>query len=144
MHGPVQRDHQGDSVLNLSRDSCNNNSLYGHLACHRKKSYDINRLSPRKRFAMEFVVIKHFGRESFHVESSCGLDVVEYMLKCVFCWQIPPEIQCLDALNSMPMVLPISPAQLSTPKENPEKLSEPNLKLRYPMGGGIKRQKTTI
>ena len=36
-------------------------------------------------FAVEFAVIKHFGRESLHVEPSWGLDVVEYMLKCVFC-----------------------------------------------------------
>ena len=40
--------------------------------------------APRESFAVEFVVIKHFGRESLHVEP-CGLDVVEYMLKCVFC-----------------------------------------------------------
>ena len=49
--------------------------------------------APRKSFAAEFVVIKHFGRESLHVEPSCGLDFVEYMLKCVFCSQIPPEIE---------------------------------------------------
>ena len=32
----------------------------------------------------KFVVIKHFGRESLHLEPSCCLDVVVYMLKCVF------------------------------------------------------------
>ena len=41
--------------------------------------------APRESFAVEFVVIKHFGRESLHIEPSWGLDVVEYMLKCVFC-----------------------------------------------------------
>ena len=49
--------------------------------------------APRTSFAVEFVVIKHFGGESLHVEPSCGLDFVEYMLKCVFCGQIPPEIE---------------------------------------------------
>ena len=47
--------------------------------------------APRESFAVEFVAIKHFGRESLHVEPSCGLDVVEYMLKYVFCQQIPAE-----------------------------------------------------
>ena len=42
-------------------------------------------IAPRESFAVEFAVIKHFGRESLHVEPSWGLDVVEYMLKCVFC-----------------------------------------------------------
>ena len=32
-----------------------------------------------------FVVIKHFARESLHVEPSCALDIVVYMLKCMFC-----------------------------------------------------------
>ena len=34
--------------------------------------------APRESFAVEFVVIKHFGRKSLHVEPSCGLDVEEY------------------------------------------------------------------
>ena len=29
--------------------------------------------------------IKHFALESSHVEPSCGLDIVVYMLKCMFC-----------------------------------------------------------
>ena len=33
--------------------------------------------------AVEFVVLKHFTWESLHVEPSCSLDVVVYMLKCV-------------------------------------------------------------
>ena len=41
--------------------------------------------APRESFAVGFVVIKHFGRESLHVEASWGLDVVEYKLKCVLC-----------------------------------------------------------
>ena len=36
-------------------------------------------------FTVEFVVIKHFSGESLHVEPSCGLDIVVYMLKCMFC-----------------------------------------------------------
>ena len=38
------------------------------------------------RFAVEFVAIKQFWYESLHVEPSCCLDVVVYMLKCVFWW----------------------------------------------------------
>ena len=49
--------------------------------------------APRESFAVEFVVIKHFGGKSLNVEPSCGLDVEEYMLKSVFCWQIPLEIE---------------------------------------------------
>ena len=49
--------------------------------------------APHENLAVEFVVIKHFGRESLHVEPSYGLDVVEYMLKCMFCLQIPLEIE---------------------------------------------------
>ena len=40
---------------------------------------------PGERFVVEFVVIKHFTWESLHVEPSYGLDIVVYMLKCVFC-----------------------------------------------------------
>ena len=40
-------------------------------------------------FAVEFVVIKHFAWDSLHVEPSCGLDIVVYMLKCMFCGHIP-------------------------------------------------------
>ena len=36
-------------------------------------------------FAVEFVVIRHFSGESLHVEPSCGLDIVVYVLKCMFC-----------------------------------------------------------
>ena len=39
-----------------------------------------------QNFTVEFVVIKHFGRESLHVEPFCGLDVVEYMLKYNACF----------------------------------------------------------
>ena len=35
-----------------------------------------------------FVVLKHFGWESLHAKPYCGLDVVVYMLKCVFCSDI--------------------------------------------------------
>ena len=39
----------------------------------------------RESFAVEFVVIKHFGRKSLRVEPFRFLDVEKYMLKCVFC-----------------------------------------------------------
>ena len=41
--------------------------------------------APGESFAVEFVVVKHFAWESLHVEPSCGLDIVEYMSKCMFC-----------------------------------------------------------
>ena len=41
--------------------------------------------APGESFAVEFVVIKHFAWESLRVEPSCGLDIVVYMLKCMFC-----------------------------------------------------------
>ena len=41
--------------------------------------------APGQSFAVKFVVIKHFACESFHVEPSCGLDFVVYMLKYMFC-----------------------------------------------------------
>ena len=49
-----------------------------------------SQISPRfiasgKSFTVEFVVIKHFARGSLHVEPSCDLDIVVYMLKCMFC-----------------------------------------------------------
>ena len=36
--------------------------------------------APGESFAVEFVVTKHFAWESLHVELSCGLDIVVYML----------------------------------------------------------------
>ena len=49
--------------------------------------------APRESFAVEFVVMKHFGCESSNVQPSCCLDVVVYMLNCVFWWHIPLEIE---------------------------------------------------
>ena len=40
--------------------------------------------APRESFAVKFVVMKHFGCESSNVQPSCCLDVVVYMLNCVF------------------------------------------------------------
>ena len=40
-----------------------------------------------------FVVIKHFGEESLNVQPSCCLDVVVYMLNCVFWRHILLEIE---------------------------------------------------
>ena len=43
--------------------------------------------SPLLRWNLsKFVVLKPFGWESLHLEPSCCLEVVVYMLKCVF-WQ---------------------------------------------------------
>ena len=36
-----------------------------------------------------FVVLKHFGFESLNVQPSCCLDVVVYMVNCVFWRHIP-------------------------------------------------------
>ena len=44
-------------------------------------------IAPGESFAVEFIVIKHFGCESLNVQSSCCLDVVVYMFNCVF-WRI--------------------------------------------------------
>ena len=41
----------------------------------------------------KFVVIKHFRRESLNVQPSCCLDVVVYMLNCVFWRHILLEIE---------------------------------------------------
>ena len=49
--------------------------------------------APRESFAVEFVVMKHFGWESSNVQPSCCLDVVVYMLNCVFWRHIPLEIE---------------------------------------------------
>ena len=48
---------------------------------------------PGESFAVEFVVIKHFGCESLNVQPFCCLDVVVYMLICVFWRHIPLEIE---------------------------------------------------
>ena len=48
--------------------------------------------APGDSFAVEFVAIKHFGCESLHVQPCC-LDVVVYMLNCVFWRHILLEIE---------------------------------------------------
>ena len=50
-------------------------------------------MAPRQSFAVEFVAIRQFGYESLHVEPSCCLDVVVYMLNCVFWWHNLLEIE---------------------------------------------------
>ena len=42
-------------------------------------------IAPGESFTVELVATKHFTSESLHVEPSCGLDIVVYMLKCMFC-----------------------------------------------------------
>ena len=80
-------------------------------------------------FAVEFVVIKHFGCESLHVQPSCCLDVVVYMLNCVFWRHIPLEIEFKSrgSDSNAQRYHPLAVAQLVTLKKNPEKLSEANL-----------------
>ena len=41
-------------------------------------------IAPRQSFTVEFVATKQFGYESLHVAPSCCLDVLVYMLNCVF------------------------------------------------------------
>ena len=78
--------------------------------------------APGEYFAMEFVVIKHFAWEFLHVEPSCGLDIVVYMLKCMFCWHIPPLNAVFRWAHATwcQRYRPWAAAQLSTPikKEN--------------------------
>ena len=52
-------------------------------------------ITPGESIAVEFVVIKHFGCESLNVQPSCAccLDVVVYMLNCVFWRHISLEIE---------------------------------------------------
>ena len=62
-------------------------SLSGNTAENHRNTLSkfLRDLSP---LAVEFVkvfVIKHFELESLHVEPSCGLDIVVYVLKCMFC-----------------------------------------------------------
>ena len=49
--------------------------------------------APGESIAVEFVVLKHFGCESLNVQPSCCLDVVVYMVNCVFWRHIPLEIE---------------------------------------------------
>ena len=58
---------------------CRNLSGNAFSKLHR----DSPHLAKASRWNLSF--LKHFGREFFHVEPSWGLDVVEYMLKFVFC-----------------------------------------------------------
>ena len=65
-------------------------SLSGNTTKNCEKTLKISRrlIVSSKRFAVEFVVIKHFGWESLHVEPSYCSDVVVYTLNCVFCSNI--------------------------------------------------------
>ena len=77
----------------------------------------------------KFVVIKHLGWESLNVQSSCCLDVVVYMLNCVFWRHILLEIEFKSRRVDMgsdsnrytaQRYSPWAAAQLSTPKKKPE------------------------
>ena len=49
--------------------------------------------APGESIAVEFVIIKYFGCESLNVQPSCCLDVVVYMVNCVFWRHFPLEIE---------------------------------------------------
>ena len=79
---------------------------------------------PGKSLAAEFVVIKHFGCESLHVQPFCCLDVVVYMLNCVFWRHIPLEIEFKSWLRQQyTAVSPISGSPTcDTEKKRGEKI----------------------
>ena len=72
----------------------------------------------------KFVVVKHFGWESLNVQPSCCLDVVVYMLNCVFWRHILLEIEFKSLVDmgsdsnryTAQRYSPWAAAQLSTPK----------------------------
>ena len=73
----------------------------------------------------KFVVIKHFGWESLNVQPSSCLDVVVYMLNCVFWRHILLEMEFKSRVDmgsdsnrySVQRYSPWTAAQLSTPKK---------------------------
>ena len=73
----------------------------------------------------KFVVIKHFGWESLNVQPSSCLDVVVYMLNCVFWRHILLEMEFKSRVDmgsdsnrySVQRYSPWAAAQLSTPKK---------------------------
>ena len=77
----------------------------------------------------KFVVIKHFGWESLNVQFSCCLDVVVYVLNCVFWRHIVLEIEFKSRVDmgsesnrySVQRYSPWAAAQLSTPKKKQKK-----------------------
>ena len=62
----------------------------------------------------------NFGCESLHVQLSCCLDVVVYMLNCVFWRHIPLEIEFKSrgSDSNAQRYHPLAVAQLVTPKKN--------------------------
>ena len=76
----------------------------------------------------KFVVIKHFGSESLIVQPSCCLDVVVYMLNCVFWRHILLQIEFKSRVDmgsdsnryTAQRYSPWAAAQLSTPKKKTE------------------------
>ena len=95
------------------------------FACDSLKTCTSPRFTvPGESFAVEFVVIKHFGCESLHVQPSGCLDVVVYMLNCVFWRHIPLEIQFKSrgSDSNAQRYHPLAVAQLVTPKKKPRKI----------------------
>ena len=91
----------------------------------------------------KFVVIKHFGWESLNVKPSCCLDVVVYMLNCVFWRHIPLKIEFKSRVDmgsdsnryTAQRYHPRAVARLSTREKN---RNGANLKLRHtPRAGGV-------
>ena len=99
----------------------------------------------------KFVVIKHFGWESLNVQPSCCLDVVVYMLNCVFWRHILLEIEFKSRVDmgsdsnrySVQRYSPWAAAQLSTPKKKKKKKNRNGgiLRLRLAYGRRSKKQK---
>ena len=87
----------------------------------------------------KFVVIKHFGWESLNVQPSCCLDVVVYMLNCVFWRHILLEIEFKSRVDmgsdssryTVQRYHPWALHQLSTPKKNPRNGGILRLRLAY-------------
>ena len=90
----------------------------------------------------KFVVIKHFGWESLNVQPSCCLDVVVYMLNCVFWRHILLEIEFKSRVDmgsdsnrySVQRYSPWAAAQLSTPKKKKKNRNGGILRLRLAYG----------
>ena len=84
----------------------------------------------------KFVVIKHFRWESLHLEPSCCLDVLVYMLNWVFWWDILLEIdlKCWAQNGYVQRYHPWALRRLLTPKKKTR--NGANLKLRLALRAG--------
>ena len=126
-----------------NRKNCFSNTMQGFSACvdadydikEKHNGYSTNSamntlwtlfMATASRWNLsKFVVIKHFGWESLNVQPCC-LDVVLYMLNCVFWRHIPLEIEYKSRVDmgsdsnryTAQRYNPWAVAQLSTRKKN--------------------------